>query len=790
MSSETARRPFAELFGGRPGDSDMARIARAAAKAGYAVLPIAPGQKTPLCPLTPRQAAAADKEAAHAARDAGRASWERVRHPCGIAHATTDPKVAHRWFKRLAQEHPDLNLGVSVGASRALVADADTLAELASFTTLWARKEDNEELIRAAPTVRSPGERDEHGVWKHSEGGHYWFLLPDDPDDPVEFGDLAGVTSIPIGTDPEHPAQLKVSGYVLVPPSVRAEGPYVMASDANVAPDWLIELVIDHVAHRRETRAERRDRALDADDQIRLAQSAVAWSAILAPRGWMDTGKSSRCGCPEWTAPGDHGSPKSATAHDPGCGEFDTTDGFIHVWTDNPPGDLGQAGTKTFSKIQLVAWHDHGGDMGAAMADLDIERVIGGQPTVLDRARVAELLAKSQNGTAPAQEPENDCPRCAHRVVPGCPDCRPSADSDDEEDDDDEPEDIDPVDALIAELIPASELDKIPPPVPLVDGLLDRNSLARVIGKAGHGKSFFMIDISGHVALGQPWHGRPCAQGDVVYMVAEGATGMHKRVRAWERHHGVELGERVQFLPRPVQVKDHEWLVWIAAMAKLKPALIIIDTQARVTVGANENGPEDMGVLVHRADLLRQQTGACVVLVHHKGHQGDHGRGHTMVIGALDAEIEVTKEAKNKIAIMSSKQKDQEDFDPIRLELVKVQYGMGVKENSGVLVEPGSDAAAGEPFETTPVVDEKSSARDRVAALLYRTFKGGSGTTPSKLWGLIFKNDRGPNGKPMSERTFWRAWSQLEAEGVLVKNGSKYLLSIEEADRLGLCDDD
>jgi hypothetical protein len=367
-------RPFAELFGGRPGDGSPATLARSAARAGYAVLPIAPGEKRPLCVLTERQRQQADKAAASAARDAGKRNWERVRHECGIKHSTTDETEAHRWFKRLADEHPGLNLAVDVYRSRALVVDSDTAEELASFNTLWARMEGVEDLIHAAPTVRSPGARDENGVWKHSDGGHSWFLLPDG----VDLGDLTDADTIPIGADEEHLAQLKVRGYVLVPPSVRPEGEYRMASDAHIAPDWLVKLVVEHIAGRREKRLERQERALAAPrgggDRIQMAQSAISWASILVPRDWVDSGKATRCGCPEWTAPGDHASTKSATAHDSGCAEFDTADGFIHIWTDNPPGELSAASAKTFSKIQFVAWHDYGGAMGAAMAELGIER--------------------------------------------------------------------------------------------------------------------------------------------------------------------------------------------------------------------------------------------------------------------------------------------------------------------------------------------------------------------------------------------------------------------------------
>lgn len=751
-------RPFSELFGGRPGDGDIASLARAAARAGYAVLPIRPGTKHPLCTLTANQARTADKRAAEAARDAGRRNWERVRHACGKDHATTDPIVAHRVFKRLAEEHPDLNIAAEISASRMLVVDADTAGELTSFTSLWAGEERDESLVLAAPTVRSPGELGPDGTWKHSHGGHYYFLLDDDDD----LGDLGGTVSIPIGTDDDNQAQLKIAGYVLLPPSTRPEGTYVMASDAHPAPAWLVERVQLYLTERRVTRQHRADRCLDADDTLTLEQAALAWSSVLEPRGWSLSYKVDRCGCEIWTAPGEHASPKSATAHDPGCGQFDTADGFLHLWTDNPGPELAASGVRTFSKIQVVAWSDHGGDMGTAMRELGMSRETGPGPTVLTKTDRQALREVQEGGytTGSSGGDENN---------PDAEDYGPPNEADE----------LDPIGELLAELIPACELDSIPAPVPLVDGILDRNSLVRVIGTSGHGKSFFMIDLSAHVALGAAWNGHECAQGVVVYMVAEGVAGIRARVRAWEQHHGAELGHSVLFLPRAVQVMNQtDWLVWVAAMARLRPALIVLDTQARVTVGANENEAKDMGVVVDRADLLRNETGACVSLIHHKGRQGEHGRGSTAVPAALDAEISVTKQGKSRITVLSEKQKDREDFSPISLELTSVG-------ESAVLVGVGTD----KPFEQTEV-DENSTLRDRVAKWLHLTFRHGNGATKAEVWGAVRERDRGPNGKPMSRSKFYEAWSKLEGEEVIISEetdaGKRWSLDLAEAVRLGM----
>lgn len=222
----------------------------------------------------------------------------------------------------------------------------------------------------------------------------------------------------------------------------------------------------------------------------------------------------------------------------------------------------------------------------------------------------------------------------------------------------------DPVDALLAELLDASSLDNMPTLEPLVGDLLHLDSLARIIGPSGHMKSFVVIDIAGHVGTGKDWHGHHVTQGTVVYLVAEGHRGIRKRVRAWEKHHGLKM-VNVLFLPRPVQTRGPEWDVFIEGMRRLEPALIVIDTQARVSVGVEENSNTELGIVVERLDDLRRATGACVLPIHHTGHVGEHGRGASAAKGALQSEFHVSKKGDNATNIIVTmkigKQKDDEE---------------------------------------------------------------------------------------------------------------------------------
>lgn len=237
------------------------------------------------------------------------------------------------------------------------------------------------------------------------------------------------------------------------------------------------------------------------------------------------------------------------------------------------------------------------------------------------------------------------------------------------------PEDEDVVDqkvnALIGELLDTDDLDNIPNLQPLIADMLFLDSLARVNGPSGHGKSFVTLDFAGCVGTGSDWHGHTTTQGLVIYLVAEGARGIRKRVRAWEQQYGMRM-TGVKFLPRPIQAMDVEWLVLIEACRRLRPALIIGDTQARITVGVEENSATEMGRVVHRMEELRAQSGACVLLVHHKGLSGDHGRGSTAVKGAMQTELTVTKEG-SRVMVATDKQKDTEELGKIGFTLTSVQ---------------------------------------------------------------------------------------------------------------------
>lgn len=244
-----------------------------------------------------------------------------------------------------------------------------------------------------------------------------------------------------------------------------------------------------------------------------------------------------------------------------------------------------------------------------------------------------------------------------------------------------------------AALLDTQGLEKIPEPEPLIDGIIHRDALVWLIGKSGDGKSFVALDMAGSIGTGYDWHGHKVTQGTVLYIVAEGATGIRWRVRAWEYTHDIDMNG-VRWLPRPVQAAlEVDWATLIDLVRELDPILVAIDTQARITVGMEENAAKDMGVFVDQLEQLRQASAATVLVVHHQGRNGEHMRGSTALEGAAGTVIRVVKE-ESEITLTCEKQKDAEPFEEIKLRLVPTLDSAVVMLSDSMSQAVRSDTAA------------------------------------------------------------------------------------------------
>ena len=228
-------------------------------------------------------------------------------------------------------------------------------------------------------------------------------------------------------------------------------------------------------------------------------------------------------------------------------------------------------------------------------------------------------------------------------------------------------------------LLSVEEILALPDPKWVVDEFIPSPSLAQLYGASGVGKTFVALDVGLSVAAGIEWLGtHEVTQGPVVYVAAEGHRGMKTRVGAWLQHHGREVGELEDFrliaeaLPL---ANPRDVAALIQQVDETFPerdlALLVLDTQARCTEGLDENSSKEMGLAVAAADRLKRSTGAAVLLIHHTGYEKYHARGSTAVQAALDSQA-VIKGATQALTLTCEKQKDAEEFDPIRIALIPV----------------------------------------------------------------------------------------------------------------------
>ncbi len=226
-------------------------------------------------------------------------------------------------------------------------------------------------------------------------------------------------------------------------------------------------------------------------------------------------------------------------------------------------------------------------------------------------------------------------------------------------------------------LYSTEELVAMPPPTWLIDSVLPAEGFIGLYGAPGSAKSFVAIDMACCVASGRAWHGMEVDPGLVLYVSAEGGSGIGKRVLGWCRHNGVspkavEMAWAIEPICISPESADLGALFARVEEVREHPTMVVIDTLARCFDG-DENKQEDMGAFVNGIDRLRHELNTTVLIVHHSRLDGERERGNTAFRGAADAMIQV-KRSKNekgdRVILVNDKQKDGEEFPVLKFNLV------------------------------------------------------------------------------------------------------------------------
>jgi hypothetical protein len=224
----------------------------------------------------------------------------------------------------------------------------------------------------------------------------------------------------------------------------------------------------------------------------------------------------------------------------------------------------------------------------------------------------------------------------------------------------------------------------------LMDGWLTMGDKSIVAGPSRSGKSFLAIHISMCCAFNLPVFGIGIRHGGVIYQAGEGALGVKKRLKAWRQHHGLQFDASNPFvlLQRPIDIyRDTEKVKDLideinahAATFDVPLRLVVIDTLAKATAGADEISGRDMSIVLDNVDQIQQKTGAHVMLVHHMNAGGQKVRGHSSIYANVDQVLLVTRDENTKIrTVVLDKAKD--DVEGSRFQFDLPQCVIGIDNN-------------------------------------------------------------------------------------------------------------
>lgn len=292
-----------------------------------------------------------------------------------------------------------------------------------------------------------------------------------------------------------------------------------------------------------------------------------------------------------------------------------------------------------------------------------------------------------------------------------------------------------------------TEIEQEQPPPEIVARLLPQGALAQIFGPPESLKSFFALALSFCLATGTAFAGRAVRRGLVLYVAAEGGGGLGKRVRAWKAALGLPGPAGVFFLKEPVALMEQREVGrFVAALKTLpeSPTLIVFDTLAWCMTGGDENAQRDMGLALEGMRVIRDASGATVLIVHHTRLDGERERGSTSNRAGMDVMFS-TKRDGDRVVVTCEKSKDAPPFEPFRLEFV-------ASADSRVLI--GAESAP-------HLEPERLSEKQRAAlTTLHRCFPDDSASASD--WRDV---------AGLAKRTFFECASSLRALGYVAREG-------------------
>lgn len=232
-------------------------------------------------------------------------------------------------------------------------------------------------------------------------------------------------------------------------------------------------------------------------------------------------------------------------------------------------------------------------------------------------------------------------------------------------------------------------MQDLPPLEWRIKDVLPARGLAAIYGPPSSGKSFLALDMACAIADGGSWFGHSVKPSPVVYVALEGEHGFPKRIKAWQKYNSRVFPADLYFVLDPFclnAMKDIEELAEVCPTG----CVLIIDTLNRASPNLDENSSKDMSTILSACKRLAFLTQGLLVLVHHTGKDETRGlRGHSSLLAALDASIEVSRSIDQRAwSIRKSKDDNDEVWHGFKLIVEQVGFDEDDDPITSCAVEP------------------------------------------------------------------------------------------------------
>lgn len=260
-------------------------------------------------------------------------------------------------------------------------------------------------------------------------------------------------------------------------------------------------------------------------------------------------------------------------------------------------------------------------------------------------------------------------------------------------------------------------------PNELVENLMTIGSTTVVYGDSNSGKTFWALSVATAIATGAECYGRKTDPGLVVYLACEAPGSIRSRLQAIKRFYDCDL-ENLAMIPVPLNFYNGETdasdvIEAIREIERIKGMpvrLVIADTLARMSAGANENSGEDMGPVMARFEQVCLATGAAMMIIHHNGKDAARGaRGWSGIRAHIDTEIEVTEKDGVRSASVTKQRELPSKGEAIYFKLEIIEMGatkFGGQATTCVAI-PDEDASEQKPHKKPSKHDETARLWER-----------------------------------------------------------------------------